>query len=73
MNLVVERNWTSYLKMREEANYSILHIENYLEALAKEGIIWTLLNMPELSKGEDILVSHNLQNFWDIQQFDYIT
>lgn len=72
MNLIVERNWTSYKKMREEANYCILHIENYLEMLAKEGVIWTLLNMPELSRGEDILVAHYLQNFWDIQQFEYI-
>lgn len=67
MNIVVERTRMKYRGVREKASYSIFDIEFHLETLAWEGLIWSLQNMPDLTKAEEILIDHYLNKYREHQ------
>lgn len=72
MNIVVERTRMKYRGIRERASYSIFDIEYHLKILAIEGLIWCIQGMPDLSKGEEILINFYLNKFRESQVYDDI-
>jgi len=72
MNIVVERTRTKYRGVRERTSYSIFDIEFHLKILAGDGLIWCLQDMPDLSKGEEILINFYLNEYRESQVYDDI-
>jgi uncharacterized protein YtpQ (UPF0354 family) len=70
MNIVVERTRMKYRNVRERACYNIMDIEYHLKALAIEGLIWNLQNMPDTSKAEEILINHYLNEYREKQVYE---
>ena len=70
MNDFVTKIQEKYLRSREESNYTIFAIEEILEELAKEGVIWCIKDMTNLTLGEDMLISFFLFKNREKQIYD---
>lgn len=56
--------------MRDKSNYSIFDIESSLKNLAKNGFVWVLKDMRDISGAEAILIEHYLNKFRTNQNYD---
>lgn len=72
LNILVERTRMKYRNARERACYSIFDIEHLLKTLGWEGLIWTLKNMPDMTRAEEILIDHYLNEFRENQVYDFV-
>jgi hypothetical protein len=63
MNIVVERIRMKYRNARERAYYNIMDIEHHLKAMAVDGMVWCLQDMPDMSRAEEILINHYLSEY----------
>ncbi|MFC5732556.1 hypothetical protein [Cytobacillus gottheilii] len=72
MNILVKRTRIKYRNARERACYNIMDIEYHLKTLACDGLIWCLQEMPDTSQAEEILISHYLHKYREIQVYDDI-
>ncbi|MQR93691.1 hypothetical protein [Fictibacillus phosphorivorans] len=72
MNIIVKRTRMKYQNAREQACYSIFDIEYNLKKLAFEGLIWCLQGMPDMTKAEEILINHYLNEYRENQVYDEI-
>ncbi|WP_226536433.1 hypothetical protein [Fictibacillus halophilus] len=70
MKLLVERTQMKYRKIRERGNYSITDIESTLKILAWEGFVWTLKDMPDLTRSESILIDYYLTIYRENQVYE---
>ncbi|WP_430789102.1 hypothetical protein VBD025_02785 [Virgibacillus flavescens] len=72
MNSMVQRTQLKYRNEREGVNYSIIDIEFSLKTLAREGLIWTLQGMKDLTESEEVLILHYLNEFREEQIYDNV-
>lgn len=70
MNIIVKRTQMKYRNQREQGNYNIFDIEHLLKALSKEGLIWCLSEMPDLTQAEEVLIRHFLTQYQNVQVYD---
>ncbi|MCH1627221.1 hypothetical protein [Fredinandcohnia quinoae] len=70
MNVVIERSQRKYRNARESACYSIFDIESLLKTFAKEGLLWCLQDMFDLTEAEKILIGHYLLKHRELQVYD---
>ncbi|MFE8698286.1 hypothetical protein ACFYKT_18340 [Cytobacillus sp. FJAT-53684] len=73
MNILVDRTRMKYRNARERDCYNIMDIEYHLKALAWEGLIWCLQEMPDKSKAEGILIKYYLNEYRENQVYDDIS